>query len=586
MLPRVIRPLLWILLVGFSLSGVFDHSLWGPDDAREAGMVAEMRREHVYAATVLNHELILEKPPLAQWMALAFCYAAGRIDEGLVRLPSALCALGTLVLLYHLLRGRRGVAQDDRAEIGAWSAVLLCAGAAEFCQYARVVLTDMTLVFTVMLSLVLFHRAWERGERDPSAPALRWAPFLLAAALAFYAKGLIGPGLIWCAVAAFLLWQRRLRLLLGLGAVYAVVLVLAVAPWAAAIDRLGGAAALRVAFWDNQLGRFLSFSDGSLPHDPFFVHKEPVYHYVLALPYVLMPWTPLLIAAVVAWWKRATPFRDPVHVYVRAVALGMLVLLHVSAAKSGRYALPLFPFLFAMAGVWLAEAAARPRFTRLETWCSALTLALLAVAFLGTPVALVTLWFRRPGLAAAAPGTSTARLVASAALAFLIAAAGLVAVLRARRGPERAWALPLAPGLALWAFGVLWIAALPVLEAQRSYAPLLDMTRREMADGRMPALYRGDQEWLGALAFYLERTIPTVGPNELGPYLASSEPRAVIVPDVDDRFRLEVFPPGEPAAVLSSAVTTLKSREAAIYLNAAAVARRGEGESLARRALR
>src|SRR5262249_32257853 len=163
----------------------FDHSLWGPDDAREAGMISEMRREHVYAATVLNHELILEKPPLAQWLALGFCAVAGRMNEGLVRLPSALCGLGTLVLLYFMLRGRRGEA-DDRAEIGAWSAVLLCAGAAEFWQYARVVLTDMTLVFTVMLSLFLFQRAWERGGRS----AWRWIPFLLTSALAFYAKGL------------------------------------------------------------------------------------------------------------------------------------------------------------------------------------------------------------------------------------------------------------------------------------------------------------------------------------------------------------------------------------------------------------
>src|SRR5262249_14845333 len=160
--------------------------------------------------TVLNHEVILEKPPLAQWTALAFCAVAGRIDEGLVRLPSALYGLGTLVLLYLLLRPRRGGgagtgsdaggahgATGGRAEIGAWSAVLLCAGAAEFWEYARVVLTDMTLAFMVMLSIYLFWRAWERGESDPAAPAWRWVPFLLAAALAFYAKGLIGPGFVW-----------------------------------------------------------------------------------------------------------------------------------------------------------------------------------------------------------------------------------------------------------------------------------------------------------------------------------------------------------------------------------------------------
>jgi 4-amino-4-deoxy-L-arabinose transferase-like glycosyltransferase len=589
-MPRALRPLLWILLVGFCLSGVFDHSLWGPNDAGEAGMIAEMRRDHVYAATVINHELILEKPPLAQWAALAFCAVAGRINEGLVRLPSALCGLGTLVLLYVMLRGRRGTAAggapDDRAEIAAWSAVFLCAGAAEFWQYSRVVLTDMTLVFTVMLSIFLFQRAWERGERDASATGWRWAPFLVAAALAFYAKGLIGPALIWCAVGSFLLWRRRVRLLFGLGAVYAAVLVLAVAPWAAAIARLGGREALLVVFRDNQLGRFLTFTDRSLPHDPFFVHKEPIYHYVLALPYVLMPWTPLVIPALVAWWKPGTTFRRPLHVFLRAVTVGMLVLLHVSSAKSGRYALPLFPFFFAMTGVWLTDAAARPRFTRLEAWCGGLTVAIVSVALLGAPLGLVALWFRRPDLAGPASGATGFRIIAGAALAFVIAATGLVAMLRARRGALRAWALPLAPGLALWALGALWIPLLPVLEMQRSYTPLIDLTRREMADGRMPALYRGDLEWVGALVFYLDRTIPIVESNQLGPYLASSEPRAVIVPDTDDRIKVEALPPGEPAAILTPVVSTIKATETAIYLNAAATARRGGGQAIVSGAMR
>jgi 4-amino-4-deoxy-L-arabinose transferase-like glycosyltransferase len=583
-LPRALRPLLWIFLIGFSLLGVFDHSLWGPNDSREAGMISEMRREHVYAATVLNHEVILEKPPLAQWTALAFCAVAGRINEGLVRLPSALYGLGTLILLYMLIRPRRrggtpdgaagAGARDDGAEIGAWSAVLLCAGAAEFWEYARVVLTDMTLAFMVMLSLYLFWRAWERGEGDPAAPARRWGPFLLVAALAFYAKGLIGPGFVWCGVGSFLVWRRRWRLLITLGLVYAVVLAAAVAPWAVALYRIGGREALHVAFWDNQVGRFLNFSDRSLPHDPYFVHKEPIYYYLVKLPEFLLPWTPLLLPALLAWWKRTTPFREPVHVYLRAVCFGMLLLLHVAAAKVGSYALPVFPFLFAMTGIWLAEAAARPRLTRLEAVCGGLTVAFSSIVLCGAPIALVAAYFRKPDLVRVAAGPHGTRLLGLAAVAFLIAVASTVAVVRARRGPARAWALPLAPGLALWAFSVLWVAALPVLESHRTYAPIVDLTRREMEAGRMPALYRGDQRWLGALAFYLDRPIPTVPLNTLAAYLSSSEPRAVIVPRDDEEFRQEPLAAGEPAAVLTPAIPGEKGNAFAIYLNAAAAAAR------------
>jgi 4-amino-4-deoxy-L-arabinose transferase-like glycosyltransferase len=585
-LPRGLRPLLWVFLIGFSLLGVFDHSLWGPNDSREAGMISEMRREHIYAATVLNHAVILEKPPLEHWTALAFCAVASRIDAGLVRLPSALYGLGTLVLLYLLIRPRRrggapdgardagADGRDATAEIGAWSAVLLCAGAAEFWEYARVVLTDMTLAFVVMLSFYLFWRAWESGEDNPSATAWRWAPFLVVAALAFYAKGLIGPGLIWCGVGSFLVWRRRWRLLVTLGLVYAVVLAAAVAPWAAALHRIGGREALRVAFWDNQVGRFLSFSDRSLPHDPYFVHKEPVYYYLVKLPIFMMPWTPLLIPALFAWCRRSTPFRAPVHVYLRAVCFGMLLLLHVAAAKVGSYALPVFPFLFAMTGIWLADAATRPRLSRLGAFCCALTLVFASVVLCGAPLALIAAWFKRPELVRAAAGAHGMRLLGLAAIAFLIAATCTVTVIRVRRGPARAWALPLSPGLALWAFSALWVAALPVLETHRTYAPIIDLTRREMDAGRMPALYRGDQRWLGALAFYLDRTIPTVPVHALGAYLASSEPRAVIVPRDDAGFRKESLPAGEPAAVLTPTLPGQKGNAFAIYLNAAAAAAR------------
>jgi hypothetical protein len=174
----------------------------------------------------------------------------------------------------------------------------------------------------------------------------------------------------------------------------------------------------------------------------------------------------------------------------------------------------------------------------------------------------------------AAAGPHGARLLGLATVAFLIAGASTIAVVRARRGPARAWALPLAPGLALWAFSAIWLAALPILEAHRTYAPIVDLTRREMTAGRMPALYRGDQRWLGALAFYLDRTIPTVPINTLAAYLGSSEPRAVIVPRDDEEFRQETLPAGEPAAVLTPAIPGQKGNAFAIYLNAAAAAAR------------
>lgn len=536
--PRLLRGVLWVLLVGFSFVGVFDHSLWGPDDSREAGMIREMYRERFWVATELNHQLIVEKPPLSHWTALALCTAAGGVDEGLVRLPAALFALGTLILVFCLIRGR-GADPDAGRERAAWSAVFLCATAVEFAEYARVVLTDMCVTFMVTLSLFLFWRTWLRRAGDSKFPAWRWAPFLIVTAIGFYAKGLVGPGLVWCAVAAFLMSRREWRLLVGLGLAFAPLLGLAVLPWALALHRVGGKATVVSALWDNQFGRFLQFSatNKNLPQDPYFVHKEPVWYYLTELPRYLVPWTLLMIPTGIAWFRKATPFREPQDAFLRAALIGMLALLHLSSAKVATYALPVFPVAFAMTGTWLVEAASRERLTGIEAACGALTAMGAALLLLGAPIAAVVAHVRRPDIVIAATPADVVRLYALATVTVGVASAGIVALWRSRRSVGRRWVWPLAPAFVAWGFTALWSLLLPHVEHHRTYEPIVALAREQLQAGREVALYRGDERWLGAFDFYLDRSIPIVPVGSLAGYLAVPQPRAVIVAlEVDPSF--------------------------------------------------
>ncbi|HQU32876.1 MAG TPA: phospholipid carrier-dependent glycosyltransferase, partial [Thermoanaerobaculaceae bacterium] len=341
-LDRRLRAGLWLLLVVFSLSGVFGHSLWGGNDTREGGMIWDMVRHGTLVTPTIDGRPFLEKPPLLHWTGVAICSVAGRVTEGLVRLPAALYGLGTLALLVLFVRGPRAAGGFDRGrEIAAWGAAFLCGTAIEFQEYARIVLTDMALVFMVTLSLVTFWRAYQRPG------AARWFAYLLAASASFYAKGLVGPALIWSSVGIFLLWKRRFRLLAGLAAAYVPVFLLAVVPWVLALDRFGGMAALRFVFWDNQIGRFFNFGDRSLPHDPFFINKERWYYYLVHLPVYLAPWTLLLVPAAIAWVRRSSPFRTSFHAFVASAVAGMALVLQASSAKVASYALPVYPFLFA-----------------------------------------------------------------------------------------------------------------------------------------------------------------------------------------------------------------------------------------------
>ncbi len=349
--PSLSRRERWTLLALLALwfaYGLFDHSLWSANDTREGAMIREMVREGVRVTPVFNGQHYLEKPPLLHWTGVALCRLAGTVNEGLVRLPAALYGFGALLIL---LRWSREMGRER----AGFTAAFLCATSILYLEYSKVVLTDTALTFMVMLSLYLFWRAWSSGP----GPAWRYGPFLLASAASFYAKGLLGPGFVWVSVCAFLAWRRQWKPLIGLPLVFLPVFALLVAPWAYALWKTGGTEMLRGVFWDNQFGRFLSFSDPGLPLDPYRVHKEPVYYYLVELPIRLLPWTLLVLPALWHWFRRSTPVRDPLSVFLRVAVISMAVILHLSSAKAACYALPLFPLLFLMTGLWLEDALRR-----------------------------------------------------------------------------------------------------------------------------------------------------------------------------------------------------------------------------------
>ena len=524
-LPRLARAGLWALLVAVCLEGVFGHSLWGSNDAREGGMIWDMVRNGAWVTPTLNGRAFLEKPPLLHWTGVLICRAAGRVTEGLIRLPAALYGFGTLVLLFFLVRGRRDEDEPPLAtrEGAAWAAVFLCSTAVEFHEYSRVVLTDMTLTFMVTLSLFVFVRVFERPSR------LGWFAFLAASAAAFYAKGLIGPALIWCAVAAFLGLKRRFRLLAGLALAYLPILAVAVLPWVAALAHSGGEAMVRFVFWDNQVGRFFPFADPSLPRDPYYIHREPIYYYLTNLPVYLLPWTLLLPPAALALWRRRPRAASHVPALVGATLVGMFVLLHAAAAKVAVYALPAYPFLFAMVGVWISDLVQRREWTWLERTCVVGTTAAVAAIFVLAPMAVVGGTFARPSLFRTG---GTLHTLAQVALAVGIAAA-TVALVTARRGlahARRRALLALAPAGAALLAAALGLLAAPIVEQQRSIRPFVELAGSQERLGTKIALATTEFRDIGAFTFYLDHRLPNLEHLDAIPaFLDVASPRAVIV---------------------------------------------------------
>lgn len=516
------RAGLLALLLVFSLFGLFDHSLWSANDTREGAMIASMARGGSWTLPELNGVPYLEKPPLLHWTGAALCQLFGTVNEGLVRLPAALFGFGSLVLIW--LFGR--ALGRERAGL---LAAALCATALLMAEYARIVLTDTALTFVVLLSLWLFWCAYTAATWR----LLRFTLFLLATALSFYAKGLLGPGFVWVSVGLFLLWRREWKMLFGLPLAFLPVFALVLAPWIAALWAAGGRDYLVGVFWDNQFGRFLAFSDQTLPHDPYFVHKEPLWYYLKSAPLRLLPWTLLVVPALMRWFRRGSEYRGDLALFLRLALVAMLVVLHVSSAKTACYLLPLFPLAFLMTGVWLEDRAqagdARP-WERLLVGATCGALCLLALL---TPVGLLVAnalrwtWDAKsywPGPALTMYSSLLAGVALGLAVSFLLRLRRLAAARAvAWHGPQMFIVLMM----------VNFAALLPVLDAAKSYRPLADLVlQRVGADGRI-AFASDDERDTGALVFYLGRHVDVLkNTDETIHYLRTARsPAGVIVPE-------------------------------------------------------
>jgi 4-amino-4-deoxy-L-arabinose transferase-like glycosyltransferase len=559
--PRERRALL-LVLCAFSFFGVFDHSLWAPNDSREGAMVWDMYRSGNWTHLSLNGAPFLEKPPLLHWTALVFCHLFGGIRAGLLRLPAALYGCGALLVVHQwgkaLGRERAGV-------LGAF----LCATTLLYAEYARIVLTDICLTFMVTASLHMFWLAYSRDH----AKVARYAAFVLVTALSFYAKGVLGPGLVMASVVVFLALHREWKLALALSASAVALTIAVVWPWAAALYREGGREFVASVFVDNQLGRFFALprgasltslpivgsflgflSDRPIPADPYFVHKEPITFYAVKLAKFWLPWTLLVPPAVVYWFRRGTTLDSPLCTLLRTALVTIVVVLHVSSAKVACYALPLFPILFLMIGVWCEDVLSRAP-SRVEEWLARATsfgvrvllfvlpcVFLIGVLLTSGAESRIDEWLRGAGFAGGSIGDAARWIRPRDALETLRGALACAAALgvaalawrrvraRERTGDRAGGMLELTLALALVL--VLSISGvLPAYDRQRTYEPLAALVRRELDLGRCIALAVGEERDVSELVFYADATFPeiTLDPGVREFLAADGEPRGVVV---------------------------------------------------------
>ena len=201
---RAIR--FWLLLAGpgvlLFLCGMANHGLKDAQEPYVGGIIREMVDSRDWVVPTLNGQPYLEKPPLYYICGSLFALLFHSFAPWVLRLPSALFSLATVLWIAWLGR-RRG------SSTAGWWAGLMVGTSDLFFRTGHTAVVDMSLVFTVSLGLGF---VWLLNE-EPENQA-RWSNCVwLGMGLAFLAKGPLGPLLIGLPLVAQLVLFRDLPLL-------------------------------------------------------------------------------------------------------------------------------------------------------------------------------------------------------------------------------------------------------------------------------------------------------------------------------------------------------------------------------------
>ncbi len=473
MLHKFSRGIWGALLVAAPLYifGTFNHDLWRPAEAREAGIAREMIENGNWVATHLNGRPFLEKPPLYTWLMAGPLLVFGYQDWA-VRLPVLFFTLATLAAVYGLARA----ALPPRA---AQASVIALGTMALFLEVNHGAMVDNGLVFFMLAAMWAAFTALE--TELPRRRRWAAAAFAASAGMAFLCKGGVGVVLIGAALCGYLTHARQWHKIPRLSPAAGFLIFGALAgAWLLALWQRGGAEYFKIFFIHNHCQRLAG------TFEPIKVR----WYYLPYLLAVAMPWTLVIPAGI--QHLRGQSANNPV---LRRFALfllwwvgAMYLVLNIAGEKGQQYLLPLLPPLAVFAGAWVEATFAGsmpPSGWRLHT--TRLFAVLATLVSLALPLA--PMWL------------TGERLAGGAVLAAGMAVAGFYTCRGMLRREWRVMWRALA-GMAVGAGLTLGWSWEPYLNQCKSMKPLMAALERHLPAEAELWGYKLSENTAGALIFY------------------------------------------------------------------------------------
>ena len=317
-----------ILFANLGSAAFFD-----PDEGRNAEKAREILVLNDWVTPHYNFLPTLDKPIFYYW-SVAVSFELFGFSEGAARLPSALAALGCLLLVYLFARRQWGLSE------ALWSCLILVTSVGFF-VFARVVVFDMSLTFFLTLALCSFYAA--ATAREPRPRLLHSSIMYAALGAGTLIKGAVGlviPGMvIFSYLALTRQWSLLSRLGLGRGALIYCAVVL---PWYLWVEARNEGY-LRYFIGQEHFARYLTSE---------FERSKVWYYFIIVVAAGFFPWSTLLPLAIRDLWRRK--YQDPSR-FLALWALLPFLFFSFSSSQSPQYILPIFPSLALITGRFLAD---------------------------------------------------------------------------------------------------------------------------------------------------------------------------------------------------------------------------------------
>lgn len=335
-----------LLLAGFCaflfFHGLGQFGLIGADEPRYAQVAREMLERRDWITPVLGGQPWLEKPPLYYWEAMV-TYEIFGVRDWAARLPSAVDATMLVLAVYLFLRRFRPGAELDGALIMASSAGLV--------GYARAASMDMALAATFSAGMLGWW-AWRESQKK-----IHLTIFYGLLALGTLAKGPVAPFLAAVVIVLYAIAVREWRHVVETLWLPGIFLFCGIAmPWYFAVQ-IRNPGFFREFVIEHNLGRFSQ----NLYH-----HTEPFWYYLPVMALALVPWTVLVIAALVRpvriWWSRRKSLVEcrsdsefQFTVFLSCWLFALILFFSFSESKLPGYILPAVPAGALLLAIYLRE---------------------------------------------------------------------------------------------------------------------------------------------------------------------------------------------------------------------------------------